>query len=144
MSEQEEATSREKEEEPKWIHHRVDQLPVEERKALLHALLRVAPELSEQEEMNPYTKPWSKVVPSFEGAEEEEALPDKVRYSVNLSPRLYAVLEGLATETGRPKSEVVRQAIALIKYAADAQRSGKHFGIAESSDQLSTELLTFW
>ena len=50
-------------------------------------------------------------------------------------------LEELANETGATKSELLRKAIALMEVAVDAKRRGKKFGIAESDEQLTTEII---
>lgn len=72
---------------------------------------------------------------------EESTAGEKVRLSLDVSPQLNKVLEDLAKRTGRSKSDVLRQAIALIQVASNAKREGKKIGIAEESDQLSTEIV---
>ena len=66
---------------------------------------------------------------------------EKVRLSLDVSPQLNDVLEDLARRTGRSKSDVLRQAIALIQVASNARSEGKRIGIAEEGDQLSTEIV---
>jgi predicted transcriptional regulator len=64
-----------------------------------------------------------------------------VRLSLELSPQLNDTLEALATRTHGTKSEVLRKAIALMEVAVRAKEQGKKFGIAESDQPLSTEVV---
>ena len=69
------------------------------------------------------------------------AAAEKVRLSLDVSSELNKKLEELANETGATKSELLRKAIALMEVAVEAKRRGKKFGIAESGEQLTTEIV---
>jgi predicted transcriptional regulator len=66
---------------------------------------------------------------------------EKIRLSLDLSPELYRMLEELAEKSGGSKAEVLRRAIALMDVAVDAKKQGKKFGIAEKSEDLTTEII---
>ncbi len=67
--------------------------------------------------------------------------PEKIRLSLDLSPELNTMLEGLADKSGASKAEVLRRAIALMEVAVDAKKQGRKFGIAEKSEDLITEII---
>ena len=47
----------------------------------------------------------------------------------------------IAEETGSNRTEVVRQAWALMKVAHDAKRRGMHIGLASDPTKLDTEIV---
>lgn len=68
---------------------------------------------------------------------------EKVRLSLDISPELNDLLEGLAATTGTTKSDVLRRAITLMEVAVDAKRQGKRIGIATKDQILATEIIGF-
>ena len=71
-----------------------------------------------------------------------EANP-KVRVSLDISPELYAKLQGLARDIRGTKSDVLRKSLALMDVAVQARKDGKKIGIADRSEQLTTEIIGF-
>ncbi|PSB47540.1 ribbon-helix-helix protein, CopG family [Chroococcidiopsis sp. CCNUC1] len=65
---------------------------------------------------------------------------EMVHLKLDLSPELYEKLEEIAQKIGGSKSDVLRQAIALMQIAIAAKEQGRKFGIAESEQPLSTEI----
>lgn len=80
---------------------------------------------------------------------EVDALPpddkaaDKIRVSLDVSPELFAKLQAMARDMRGTKSDVLRKSLALMDVAIDARKRGKKIGIADSSDQLTTEIIGF-
>lgn len=72
----------------------------------------------------------------------EEAAP-KIRVSLDISPELYAKLQGLAHDIRGTKSDVLRKSLALMDVAVQARKNGKKIGIADASEQLTTEIIGF-
>jgi predicted transcriptional regulator len=68
-------------------------------------------------------------------------IQEMVHFSLDLSPELNETLEELAQKIGGNKSDVLRQAIALMQIMVTAQEQGKKFGIAESDQPLATEII---
>ena len=73
----------------------------------------------------------------------EDKMGDKVRVSLDVSPELFAKLQAMAHDMRGTKSDVLRKALALLDVAIDARKRGKKIGIADSSDQLTTEIIGF-
>ncbi len=73
----------------------------------------------------------------------DDKLGDKVRVSLDVSPELFAKLQSMARDMRGTKSDVLRKALALMDVALDARKRGKKIGIADSSDQLTTEIIGF-
>lgn len=65
---------------------------------------------------------------------------EMVHLNLDLSPELYEKLEESAKKIGGNKSDVLRQAIALMQVAIVAKEQGEKFGIAEPEQTLSTEI----
>lgn len=65
----------------------------------------------------------------------------KVRLNLQLSQELSHVLDEIADSTGGNRTDVVRQALALLKVAHDAKRKNRHIGIVTDPDQLDTEII---
>jgi metal-responsive CopG/Arc/MetJ family transcriptional regulator len=66
---------------------------------------------------------------------------DKVRVNLQVSPELNDMLEEIASETGSNRSEVIRQALALMKVTHEARRRGKRIGFVSDPDKLETEIV---
>lgn len=67
----------------------------------------------------------------------------KIRVSLDISPELYAKLQALAHDIRGTKSDVLRKSLALMDVAVQARKQGKKVGIADTSEQLSTEIIGF-
>jgi len=68
-------------------------------------------------------------------------MAEKVRLNLQLSSELNRALEEIADSSGSTKTDVIRQALALMEIAHTAKKNGKHIGIASRSDQLDTEIV---
>jgi len=68
-------------------------------------------------------------------------MADKVRVNLNVSAELNDLLENIANDTGSNRTEVIRQALALMKVAHDAKRKGKHLGLVSDPERLETEIV---
>jgi len=65
----------------------------------------------------------------------------KVRLNLQVSEQLNTDLEEMADSTGSNRTEVIRQALALMKIAHQARREGRHLGLVSDSSKLDTELV---
>lgn len=65
----------------------------------------------------------------------------KVRLNLQVSEQLNADLEEMADSTGSNRTEVIRQALALMKIAHQARREGRHLGLVSDPSKLDTELV---
>jgi metal-responsive CopG/Arc/MetJ family transcriptional regulator len=65
----------------------------------------------------------------------------KVRLNLQVSERLNTDLDEMADSTGSNRSEVIRQALALMKIAHQARREGRHIGLVSDPSKLDTELV---
>lgn len=68
-------------------------------------------------------------------------MTEKVRLNLQVSRELNNVLEEIAESSGSSKTDVIRQALALMKVAHNAKRSGKHLGLVEDAGKLDTEIV---
>lgn len=66
---------------------------------------------------------------------------DKVRMNFQVSSEMNELLEVIADDAGTNRSDVIRQALALMKVAHEAKRRGKHLGIVSDPDKLDTEIV---
>ena len=66
---------------------------------------------------------------------------EKVRMNLQVSAELNELLERIASDTGSNRSEVIRQALALMKVAHEAKKKGKHIGLVSDAAQLETEIV---
>jgi predicted transcriptional regulator len=66
---------------------------------------------------------------------------EMVRVSLDMPPELNEVLEELASKMGGSKSDVLRQAIALMQIIVKAKEQGQEFGISELNKPLATEIV---
>jgi hypothetical protein len=69
------------------------------------------------------------------------AMLDKVRLNLQVSSELNNVLEKIADSSGSTKTDVIRQALALMKVAYNAKKNGKHLGLVADADKLDTEII---
>jgi hypothetical protein len=65
----------------------------------------------------------------------------KVRLNLQVSAELNQMLETIAEDTGAQRSDVIRQALALMKVAHEARRKGKHIGLVSDPQKLETEIV---
>ena len=65
----------------------------------------------------------------------------KVRLNLQVSEQLNSDLEEMADSTGSNRTEVIRQALALMKIAHKARREGRHLGLVSDPSKLDTELV---
>ena len=65
----------------------------------------------------------------------------KVRLNLQVSEQLNADLDEMANSTGSNRTEVIRQALALMKIAHQARREGRHLGLVSDPSKLDTELV---
>ena len=68
-------------------------------------------------------------------------MSDKVRINLQVSAELNDLLESIAKDSGSNRSEVIRQALALMKVAHEAKKKGKHIGLVSDADRLETEIV---
>lgn len=66
---------------------------------------------------------------------------DKVRLNLQVSADLNDMIEQIADQTGTNRSEVIRQALALMKVAHEAKVKGKHLGLVSNPDKLDTAIV---
>lgn len=66
---------------------------------------------------------------------------DKVRVNLQISPELNAVIQNISDDSGVNRTDVIRQALALMKVAHDAKKKGKHIGISSDASRLDTEIV---
>jgi len=66
---------------------------------------------------------------------------EKVRLSLQVSRELNRTLEDIAESTGTNRTDVIRQALALMKVAHTAKKNGKHLGLVADADKLDTEIV---
>lgn len=66
----------------------------------------------------------------------------KVRLSLDVSPELNKMLEGLVDKTGSSKSDVLRKAIGFMDIVVDTQQQGLRIGITNDIEKpIQRELL---
>lgn len=66
---------------------------------------------------------------------------EMIHFNLDLSPELNDTLEQMAKKIGGSKTDVLRQAIALMQILVTAKEQGMKFGIAEENQPLATEIL---
>ena len=66
---------------------------------------------------------------------------EKVRVSLDISPELNEKLQAMARDINGTRSEVLRKSLALFDLAIEARKQGKKIGLADRSEQLSTEII---
>lgn len=68
-------------------------------------------------------------------------MTEKVRLNLQVSSELNQVLEAIADDSASTKTDVIRQALALMKVAHDARKAGKHLGLVGDAAKLDTEIV---
>ena len=63
------------------------------------------------------------------------------RRSAKIRRTLAPLLEKIAGETGTNRSEVIRQALALMKVAHEGKKRGKRIGLVSDPEKLETEIV---
>ncbi len=66
---------------------------------------------------------------------------EKVRLNLQVSQELNQALEDIAESTGSNRTDVIRQALALMKVAHAAKKDGRHIGIVSDPKKLDTEIV---
>lgn len=66
---------------------------------------------------------------------------EKIRMNLQVSSELSDVLDKIAGETGSNRSDVIRQALALMKVAHEAKQNGKRLGLVTDPAKLETEIV---
>jgi len=65
----------------------------------------------------------------------------KVRFSLFLSPELNRTIDEIMEDTGANRSDVIRQALALMKVAHSAKKEGQHIGLVGDPNKLDREIV---
>ena len=81
-----------------------------------------------------YIRWWEKEI-------EETTMTEKVRLNLQVSSELNRVLEEIAGDTGSTRTDVIRQALALMKVAHEAKSKGRHLGLVTDPQKLETEIV---
>ena len=66
---------------------------------------------------------------------------EKIRLSLQVSQELNQTIEEIAENIGANRTDVIRQALALMKVAHTAKKDGKHLGIVRDASKLDTEIV---
>lgn len=66
---------------------------------------------------------------------------EKIRLSLQVSQELNQVLEEIAESTGSNRTDVIRQALALMRVAHNAKKEGRHIGLVSDARKLDTEIV---
>jgi hypothetical protein len=66
---------------------------------------------------------------------------EKIRFNLQVSKELNGVLEQIAADTGGTRTDVIRQALALMKVAHTAKKEGRHLGLVKDRSKLDTEII---
>ena len=69
--------------------------------------------------------------------------PPLVNMRLSVSPEAYRLRSEVANDLGIPKGTAIVKAIALLKAAADARKSGRAVGAAVDAESLETEFVGF-
>ena len=68
-------------------------------------------------------------------------MAEKVRLSLQVTEELNRLLEEMAGDSGTTKSDVLRQALALMKAARDGKKQSRHLGFVSDPRKLETEIV---
>jgi predicted transcriptional regulator len=68
-------------------------------------------------------------------------MSEKVRINLQVSPELNNILEDIAESSFSTKTDVIRQALALVDIAHRAKKAGKHIGLVADASKLDTEIV---
>ena len=63
---------------------------------------------------------------------------EKVRLNLQVSSELNNALEEMANSSGSTKTDIIRQALALMEFAHNAKRKGKYLGLVSDPEKLDT------
>ncbi len=66
---------------------------------------------------------------------------EKVRLNLQVSQELSNVLDEIAESSGGNRTDVIRQALALVKIAHEAKKEGRHLGLVSERSKLDTEIV---
>ena len=66
---------------------------------------------------------------------------EKTRLNLVLSPEMNRALEQIVEDTGSNRTDVIRQALALMKVAHDARLKNRHIGLVADATKLDTEIV---
>ncbi len=66
---------------------------------------------------------------------------EKVRLNLQVSQELSNVLDEIAESSGGSRTDVIRQALALMKVAHEARKDGRHLGLVSERSKLDTEIV---
>jgi len=66
---------------------------------------------------------------------------EKVRLSLQVSQELSNALDEIAESSGGNRTDVIRQALALVKIAHEAKKEGRHLGLVSERSKLDTEIV---
>lgn len=69
------------------------------------------------------------------------AATEKIRLSLQVSQELNQTLEEIAESTGTNRTDVIRQALALMKVAHQGKKEGRHLGLVADPKRLDTEIV---
>jgi metal-responsive CopG/Arc/MetJ family transcriptional regulator len=65
---------------------------------------------------------------------------EKVRFELQVSQELSQVLDDIAESSGGNRTDVIRQALALMLVAHNARKDGRHIGLVSDRTKLDTEI----
>lgn len=68
-------------------------------------------------------------------------MAEKVRLSLQVTEELNHLLEEMAEDAGTTKSDVLRQALALMKAAREGKKHERHLGFVSDPRKLETEIV---
>ena len=68
-------------------------------------------------------------------------MTDKVRLNLQVSQELNQMLEEIAASTSSTRTDVIRQAFALIKITHTAKKDGHHLGLVDDARKLDTKIV---
>lgn len=63
------------------------------------------------------------------------------KLTVEFNDKMNSILDDLSQAEGIPKTQVIRRAIALLKYAEDERRKGHKLTIADENDRVIKEIV---
>jgi hypothetical protein len=79
--------------------------------------------------------------PDLDSTSKGRSETDKVRLNLVLSGELSRVLDEIADSASATRTDVIRQALALINVAHRAKKEGRHIGLVVDQSKLDTEIV---
>lgn len=73
--------------------------------------------------------------------QEDVVARETLRMNVQISKELTELIDAIADDASANRSEVIRQALALMEVAHKAKQSGKHIGIVSDPSKLEREII---